>query len=298
MVLRFQAVEALIDGDENAADEEWEKMRATDVEYFGLESVTSPNALTGSSDMHSPLGGSWSQMALAVNSDVQATRSNIPNLDHFSNTQHNVLASWAQLRHTSWPWLKERILATKDTSLIDSFYLPQINKSFQSVSDSQNKAGIEGMSHWKRYFPPCNDVAAQLERVQDSKWQIEELESANDRGDWQGMAQSHMELWQQAAKAQDSDHALYHLTELISILKESGPPGLPLHQMEGQKKIIEMSIKLKAALEQDSAMEVDDSDCSDLVEAMKQAGMHDIQWTLGALLAPVGLGVSRSHGIV
>ena len=286
MVFRFLAVEALIDGDENAADEAWEKMKATDIEFFGPESVTSPTALPDLSDTHGLLGGSWSWTAQVLSSNDPAAISNTLNLDPLNNNRHDVLASWAQVRHSSWPWLRERILATKDASLIDSLYLPQINRSFQGVSDSQEKAGIEGMGHWKRYFPPCNDVAAQLERVQDSKWQIEELESAKDKGDWKSTAQGHMELWQQAAKAQDLHRALHHLTELISILKESGPPGLPLHQMEGQKKIMEMNISLKAAFEQDSTMEVDDSDCLKLVEAMKQAGMHDINGTLRALGAP------------
>ena len=283
MVFRFLAVEALIDGDGNAADEAWEKTKATDIESFGPESVTSPTALPDLSDTHGLLGGSWSSTAQASSSNDHAAILNTLNLDPLSDNRHNVLASWAQVRHSAWPWLRERILATKDASLIDSFYLPQINRSFQGVSDSQDKAGIEGMGHWKRYFPPCNDVAAQLKRVQDSKWQIEELESAKDKGDWKSTAQGHMELWQQAAKAQDLDRALHHLTELITTLKESGPPGLPLHQMEAQKKIIEMTIRLKAAFEQDPTMDVDDSDCLELVEAMKQAGMHDIDETLRAL---------------
>lgn len=285
MVSRYQAVEALIDGNEIAADEAWEKMKATDIEYFGPESVNPPVPHTGSLNMENLLGSAGPQIAPLSTPNGLAAMSTMLNFSRTDNTQRDVLASWAQARHSAWPWLKERILATKDASLIDSLYLPKINRSFQGISDAQDKAGIEGMGHWKRFFPPCNDVAAQLERVQDSKWQIEELESARDRGDWRGAAQSHMELWRTNAAAQDFDRALYHLTALTGILKESGPPWLPLEQMEGQKRLLEMLIRFKA-MEAYPTGNIDDSACLEFVEAMKQAGEDDVGGWLRAQGVP------------
>ena len=275
MVFRFQAVEALIDGNENAADEAWEKLRAADIEYFGPEAVNPPIPHTGPLDMESLLGTAEAQISQLSVPNGHAAMSNLLTFNGINNTKRDVLTSWAQARHSAWPWLKERILATKDASLIDSLYLPQINNSFQGISDAQEKAGIEGMGHWKRFFPPCNDVAAQLQRVQDSKWQIEELESARDRGDWRTAAQSHMELWRTKVAAQDFDRALYHLTALIEILRESGPPWLPMEQMEGQKRLLEMLIRFKA-MEEYPTGNLDDSACHEFVEAVKQAGTDDV----------------------
>lgn len=269
MVFRFQAVEALIDGNEATADEAWGKLKDTDIEYFGPKSVAPLTAQAETVDLQSLLG----------------TVPDTLTLNRTSASQHNVLAAWAQARHSAWPWLKERILATKDASLIDSLYLPQINMAFQGISDSQDKAGIEGMGYWKRYFPPCNDIAAQLQRAQDSKWQIEELESAKDRGDWRSAAQTHAELWQTNAAAQDFDRALYHLTELIRILRECGPRWLPMDLMESQKRFLEVLVKFKA-VGQDPTRNAQDSDCLEFVEAMEQAGLGDVEGWLRAQGAP------------
>ena len=251
MIYRFQAVFLLLQQDEAGADAAWDKMKTVELEHFGPSAFQSSTFDSSSSNQSSALNSIQDLMG-----------------GQAAGNFRKAVASWVPVRHAAWPLIKEQVLGRGDTeAALRGLCGPGLEGAFENMVDTQREAGWTGFEHWRRYFPPRNDLENYLRRAEDPVEFLRELEDGMGRGDWKVAAAAHVELAKRAGAAMKVDHVLFHLKQLAEILGDADPQG----QMGRQIKAVVGLIELGLGVMQRGV--VSDEDCLKTVDMMQEAGI-------------------------
>lgn len=251
MIYRFQAIFLLLRHDEAGADAAWDKMKAIELEYFGPSAFQDSTFDSSGSGQPSPFD---SIQGLIGGQIVGKFR--------------KAVASWVPVRHAAWPLIKEKVLSRGDArAAVQGLCSPGLEGAFENMVGAQRDAGWTGLEHWRRYFPPRNDLDDYMRRAEDPAEFLRELEDGLGRGDWKVAAAAHVELAKRAGAAMKVDHVLFHLKQLAEILGDADPEGLMGRQVKAAVGLIELGLGVM------QRGVVSDEDCLRVVDTMQEAGL-------------------------
>ncbi len=253
MVYRCQAFFLLIEKDEAGANAAWEHMKSIELDCFG------PSAFQSSTFDPSSLDPGQQPSS---SNPIQDLFGGGPN-----SKVHKQVASWVPVRHAAWPWIKEQVLRQGNTQALNQMHIPGIENAFENMTSTYREAGVMGLETWERYYPPRNDLEEYLRRAENPEELLAELEDGLGRGDWKLAAQAHQLLAKKAAAETKFDVAVFHLEQLVEILGEADPNGLMVKQATMAMDVTRLVLGAK------ERGFVTDSECLQMVEMMKEAGL-------------------------
>lgn len=255
MMYRCQAVFLIFQEDEAGAGAAWDRMKRIELEYFGPSAFQQSTFDPSSSSSGEPSAGANTLQNLLGSGGV------------VSSKLHRSIASWVPVRHAAWPLIKEQARSRGNTQALTQLYVPSIESAFENMVSSYQEAGWTGLEHWKRYYPPRNDLESYIRRAEEPEELLAQLEDGLGRGDWKIAAQAHQLLAKKALAEMKMDLAVFHLEQLSEILKEADPESAMVKQVTFGMGMINWGLEaMKRGF-------VADEDCLRLVDMAEAAGV-------------------------